>query len=257
MKIEELIKEKYLYSKKMNFFKKIYFFIQFIKSKFKYKKSYSFGAQDLIIEKFFKNKNRGIYLDVGCYHPVLGNNTYKLFKRGWEGINLDIDFHTIDLFNFFRKTDENIQTGVSDKSGEKDMYFFHNRSAINTLNPVRGKNAKEVKKIKVDTLNNIIQSTKFANSKIDFLSVDVEGYEINVLKGFDIKKYSPDLVVIEFMDLNNKISDIYKIEFYNQNINKILDSELYKYMTDNDYSLVNWTFLDLVWVSNKFREINS
>ena len=71
------------------------------------------------------------------------------------------------------------------------------------------------------------------------------------------KKYSPDLVVIEFMDLNNKISDIYKIEFYNQNINKILDSELYKYMTDNDYSLVNWTFLDLVWVSNKFREINS
>ena len=257
MKIEEKIKQKYLYSKNFNFIKIIYFFIQFFKSKFKYKKSYSFGSQDLITEKFFKNKKKGIYLDVGCFHPVIGNNTYKLYKKGWEGINIDIDFHSIDLFNFFRKNDENIQIGVSDKSGENDMFFFHNRSAINTLNPIRGKNAKEVKKIKIDTLSNIIKKTKFANSKIDFLTIDVEGYEMNVLKGFDIKKYSPDLIVIEFMDLENKTDDIYKIEFYKQNINKILNSELYNYMIHNNYSLVNWTFLDLVWVSNKFKQINS
>ena len=87
------------------------------------------------------------------------------------------------------------------------MFFFHNRSAINTLNPIRGKNAKEVKKIKIDTLNNLINKTKFANSKIDFLTIDVEGYEMNVLKGFDIKKYSPDLIVIEFMDLENKTDE--------------------------------------------------
>ena len=257
MKIEEKIKQKYLYSKNFNFIKIIYFFIQFFKSKFKYKKSYSFGSQDLITEKFFKNKKKGIYLDVGCFHPVIGNNTYKLYKKGWEGINIDIDFHSIDLFNFFRKNDENIQIGVSDKSGENDMFFFHNRSAINTLNPIRGKNAKEVKKIKIDTLNNVIKKTKFANSKIDFLTIDVEGYEMNVLKGFDIKKYSPDLIVIEFMDLENKTDDIYKIEFYKQNLNKILNSELYNYMIHNNYSLVNWTFLDLVWVSNKFKKINS
>ena len=53
MKIEEKIKERYLYSKKLNLIKIIYFFIQLIKSKFKYKKSYSFGSQDLITEKFF------------------------------------------------------------------------------------------------------------------------------------------------------------------------------------------------------------
>ena len=111
---------------------------------------------------------------------------------------------------------------------------------------------KNFLKIKIDTLDNIIQKTKFSNTKIDFLSIDVEGYEMNVLKGFDIKKYSPDLVVVEYMDLDNNSDNIYKIEFYNQNINRILDSELYKYMTKNDYNLVNWTFLDLVWVSKEF-----
>ena len=105
MKIEEKLKEKYLYSNKLNFFKIIYFFIQHLKSKFKYKKSYSFGSQDLIVEKFFKNKEKVIYLDVGCYHPIIGNNTYKLHKKGWSGINIDIDFNTIDLFKYFRKND--------------------------------------------------------------------------------------------------------------------------------------------------------
>ena len=256
MKFEEKIKQKFLYSKNLNIFKIFYFFVQFLKYKFRYKKSYSFGSQDLIIEKFFKNKKNGIYIDVGCYHPIYGNNTYKLFKKGWRGINIDIDFHTIDLFNFFRKNDENINTGVSDKDGESNMFFFHNRSAINTLNPTRGKNAKEIKKIKIKTLNSIIEKTKFYNSKINLLSIDVEGHEMNVLKGFDIKKYSPDIIIIEYMDLENNTGDLYKIEFYQQNINKILNSELYNYMIKNEYSLVNWTFLDLVWVSNKFKNNN-
>ena len=249
MKFEEKVKQKFLYSNKFNLFKFLYFFFQGIKGKKSYKKSFSGGAQDLIIDYFFKNKSKGIYLDVGCFHPFIGNNTYKLFEKGWNGINIDLDFHTIDLFNYFRKNDSNINIGVSDKTGNQDLYFFHNRAAINTLSQLRGKNFKEVKKIKADTLNNIIETTKFKDCKIDFLSIDVEGHEIEVLKGFDFKKYCPDLIVVEYLEPNLK-----QVEFHNQNLNNIFQSELYNFMIKNDYTLVNWLHSDLVFVHNQVRE---
>ena len=249
MKFEEKVKQKFLYSAKFNLFKFLYFFFQGIKGKKSYKKSFSGGAQDLIIDYFFKNKSKGIYLDVGCFHPFIGSNTYKLFQRGWKGINIDLDFHTIDLFNYFRKNDSNINIGVSDKTGNQDLYFFHNRAAINTLSQLRGKNFKEIKKIKTDTLNNIIQATKFKDCKIDFLSVDVEGYEMQVLRDFNFKKYCPDLIVVEYLEPNLK-----QVEFHNQSLKNIFQSELYNLMIKNDYTMVNWLHSDLIFVSNRIRE---
>ena len=249
MKFEEKVKQKFLYSNKFNLFKFLYFFFQGIKGKKSYKKSFSGGAQDLIIDYFFKNKSKGIYLDVGCFHPFIGNNTYKLFQKGWKGINIDLDFHTIDLFNYFRKNDSNINIGVSDKTGNQDLYFFHNRAAINTLSQLRGKNFKEIKKINTDTLNNIIQATKFKDCKIDFLSVDVEGYEMQVLKDFNFKKYCPDLIVVEYLEPNLK-----QVEFHNQTLKNIFQSELYNFMIKNDYTMVNWLHSDLIFVSNRIRE---
>ena len=188
-------------------------------------------------------------MDVGCFHPFIGSNTYKLFQKGWKGINIDLDFHTIDLFNYFRKNDSNINIGVSDKTGNQDLYFFHNRSAINTLSQLRGKNFKEIKKINTDTLNNIIQATKFKDCKIDFLSVDVEGYEMQVLGDFNFKKYCPDLIVVEYLEPN-----LEQVEFHNQSLKNIFQSELYNFMIKNDYTMVNWLHSDLIFVSNRIRE---
>ena len=250
MKLEEKIKNKFLYKKGKNFFKYLYFFTQTLKGLTKYKKSHSFGAQDLLIEYFFKNKSNGVYLDVGCYHPFLGSNTYKLFKKGWSGINIDLDFHSIDFFNHCRKRDLNIQIGASDVKGEVDYYFVHNRSAINSLDSKRSHHSTEVKKMPVDTLDNIIENSKFRGKKIDLVSIDVEGYEMKVLKGFDLEKYSPDLIFIEHVDLSMK-----KLEFYNQNIDNVLNSEIHIYMKKNNYSLVNWLHSDLVYVSDKIKDV--
>ena len=89
---------------------------------------------------------------------------------------------------------------------------------------------------------------KYNIKKINFLTIDVEGHEFNVLKGFDIKKYSQELVVIEFLDLKMK-----KFEFYNNSITNVLNSNIYKYFTKNNYSLVNWNYGDLVFVNNKIK----
>ena len=71
----------------MNFIKKIYY------NKYT-KKSYSISNVDLILERIFSKIKNGIYIDIGCNHPIKYNNTYLLHKKGWKGINIDLDiFH--------------------------------------------------------------------------------------------------------------------------------------------------------------------
>ena len=241
MKIEEKIKNKYLYSKKANIFKFFYFYFQLIKAKFKPRLAYSHWGIDLIITKLLDSKNRGIYIDVGCHHPFLNNHSYLLYKSGWEGINIDIDYNSIDMFNFFRKSDVNIQTAVTDHKGEVNLFFYHNRAAKNTISKEFGSDAKEQKKINSDTLNNIIENSKFKNSKIDFVSIDVEGNEMNVLNGFNLKKYKPKLILLEFILPNKK-------EFYEKDINEITNSEIYKFLIKNEYKLINWNHDDLLFM---------
>lgn len=241
MKIEEKIKNKYLYSKKTNIFKFFYFYFQFLKAKFKPRVAYSHWGVDLIITKLLNSKNKGIYIDVGCHHPFLNNHSYLLYKSGWEGINIDIDYNSIDMFNFFRKSDVNIQTAVTDHKGEVDLFFYHNRAAKNTISKEFGSDAKEQKKINSDTLNNIIENSKFKNSKIDFVSIDVEGNEMNVLNGFNLKKYKPKLILLEFILPNKK-------EFYEKDINEITNSEVYNFLIKNEYKLINWNHDDLLFM---------
>ena len=249
MKLEERLKEKFLKPNNNNIFKYIYFFFQRIKKEKYSKNSYSGGAIDLIIDYYFKNQKKGIYIDVGAFHPFNGSNTYKLFKRGWEGINIDLDPQTIDIFNHFRPNDENICMAVSERVDEKKLYFHHNRSAINTLEERLGHRAKEIIKIKTTSLNNILENSIFKSFDIDFLSIDVEGHELDVIKGIDLERYPVKIIVIEHQDPNMK-----KVEFYNQNIERTIQSNIYKYMISKNYILINWLHSDLVFINKKFQD---
>ena len=243
MKIEEKLKRKYLYSEKKNIPKLLYFFFQFIKSKFRPRLMYSNWGIDLLVKNILeKNKTKGIYIDVGCHHPLINNNTNILYKNGWNGINVDLDYNSIDMFNYFRPKDSNVVSALSNKQGLANLYFFHNRAAKNTISKSRGKGAKSIKKIKVDTLDNIIKNSKFKTNNIDFLSIDVEGNELKVLKGLNFRKYRPKIVSIEFIKPNVK-------EFYQHNINDIFKSNIYKFMINKKYKFINWIHDDLVFIS--------
>ena len=232
----------------------IYYFFNIIFKKNKYRKiSYSYGSVDLLLEHIFKNQSHGFYIDVGCQHPVMNNNTYLLYKKGWNGINIDLDKKNIDLFNFYRKRDLNLNFAISSQEGERDLFFYHDKSAINTVEKsvanYQRAQVKEIKKVKTKTLNSIIENSKFNNLTIDFVSIDVEGHELDVIKGFDLKKYKPKVVIIEFLDLSLK-----KLEIKNLNIKNFLKSEIYQYMVDKNYTLVNLIHSDLVFVNNSFRD---
>ena len=224
--------------------------ISILKKKFlSQKKSYSFGGCDLLIDYIFKSKTTGFYLDVGCQHPISNNNTYKFYKKGWRGINIDLDEKNIRLFNLERPKDINICKCVSSDISEKNLYFFHSGSPINSLEKktVYNKKNYEIKKIKTFTLNSIIENYNFES--IDYFNLDVEGHELDVLKSFNIKRYKPKVISVEFIDYQMD-----KLEFKNNDINRIIESEIYKYFISNDYHFINWTHADLIFVHKSFRD---
>ena len=238
----------------MKAFNYIYYFFNILHKKLKSRKiSYSYGSIDSLLQYIFKNQKKGFYIDVGCHHPVMNNNTYLLYQNGWHGINIDLDPKNIELFKYFRGKDENINCAVSSVSGEKDLFFYHDKSPINTIekNTADYQKAivKKIKKVKTQTLDSIIDNSKFKNEQIDLVSIDVEGHEMDVIKGFNLKKYKPNVVVIEYLDLSAK-----KLEIKNLNINNVLKSEIYNYMVSKNYTLVNWLHSDLVFVNNSFRD---
>ena len=226
----------------LNLLKKIYY-TKYVKN------SYSISGVDLVIDRIFRNKKKGVYIDIGCNHPIKYNNTYLLHKRGWSGINVDLDKKSIQEFNRLRKNDTNIQALISDKAEIMDVYFYHERSAINTVSKnlanYRKKKYKLIKKSST-TLNSIIKNSNYKKKKIDFLSIDVENHEFNVLKNFNFKKYKIDIIVCENTDLSQN-----NLETQDINIKKIFKSKLYKLMIGNKYKLINIVNSDLVFYRKK------
>ena len=226
--------------------------LSLLKKKFKSnKKSYSFGSVDLLINYYFKNKQKGVYLDVGCQHPISNNNTYLLYKKGWSGINIDLDFKSIQLFNLARSSDININGTVSSGEFTKELFFYHDKSPIKKkkkkIADYQSAKVTEVRSVETKTLNDILTDNLI--NKVDYLNIDVEGHEIDVLNGFDINKFSPDIVSVEFLDLAMK-----KLEFKKNNLKNVLNSRIYEYMTKNGYSLINWNHADLIFINNKLRD---
>ena len=195
---------------KIHLFNNIY-----IKHKYFLKrKSYSMDGEDLFITNYFRNKKKGFYIDVGCYHPIHRNNTFLLHKKGWYGINIDLHKFSIDLFNYLRPNDLNYNLAVTNKNQIVDMYFQKKLSQLSTIEEEQAKKVfqGDIKKTKINalTLDSILEKKKIDNLKIDLLDIDVEGADFKVLEGFSIEKYKPELICVEIHQENTKESIIGK-----------------------------------------------
>ena len=181
-------------------------------------------GEDLIISDLTKNIKNGFYVDAGCYHPLHLSNTYLLYKRSWTGINIDISEFSIKLFNYLRPNDVNVNSAVSNTEKEISFYYQKKLSQLSTIkkaisNERMQGNIKE-KKIKSLKLNSILNQSKFKNRQIDFLNIDVEGADFEVLKSLDFTIYEPKIICIEIMEKN------------------IFESEIYNFLKDLNYKKI-------------------
>ncbi len=186
----------------------------YIKNKcFLKKKSYSMDGEDIEISNYFNNKKNGFYVDVGAYHPIERNNTMLLYLNGWEGINIDISDFSIKLFNHLRPKDNNLNLAISKKEGSVEMFYQKKLSQLSTIKKGHAqKNFQgsiKTKEISSKTLTSVLNNSKFKEKKIDFLDIDVEGADIDVLESLDFNLYSPELICVEVIEKNNEESQIF------------------------------------------------
>jgi len=200
----------------------IYYFYKLLKIFRNKKPSFHYGefAEDVFIDRIFRKVKKGIYVDVGCYHPFKGSLTFRLFNRGWNGINIDISKTSIDLFKISRNKDTNLNLAITDYDG--DVFYYEN-SPINQQNSIIKSNDQQLKiRINCNKLTTVLIENKINN--FDYLNIDVEGAELNVIRGLNFDKFSPKLISVE----NNNLS-----------IKDYMESEVFKILTNNNYVFIN------------------
>jgi FkbM family methyltransferase len=176
------------------------------------RKQYSQWGEDQYIKKIFKDIKKGVYLDIGCFHPYMYSNTCLLHKKGWTGINIDINQTSIDLFNIARPKDKNLCTTIDENKKEFSMYYDDPFSPVNTLDKnfyesLKGSffKSKKILSVQSKTIKEIIEISKIEN-KIDFINIDVEGLDYDILKQIDLKKLKVKLVSIETHNVDGSAS---------------------------------------------------
>lgn len=188
--------------------------------------SFSQEGEDGVLERIFERKSCGFYVDVGSHHPQRFSNTYRLYLRGWNGINIDPLPGSKKRFDALRQRDINLELGVSDSTGELAYYSF-DEPALNTFDPIvaASRNLPFISKdrIQVLPLRDVLDRHLDSNQKIDFLTIDAEGLDLQVLRSNDWARYRPSYVLAEALGMRD--------------LNEVISSELYAYMASHGYSL--------------------
>lgn len=193
-----------------------------------------YGEDCVLLNWFSKQRQENFFVDVGCYHPTKGSNTYALYRRGWRGINIDLDPDKIAAFRLRRPGDVSVAAAVSDRHETLTVYSDKWFSMRATLDPAIAQASGFTQGVQVDTrtLTEIIDATRYRDRRIDLLSVDVEGLDLQVLQGLDFARYSPRVILIE--------SHLAAID-------DILNSELHRLLVARGYDLANWVGLTLFY----------
>lgn len=163
--------------------------------------SYSQEGEDVIISSIFDRVRKGFYVDVGAHHPKRFSNTYAFYQRGWAGINIDPTPGCMALFERMRPRDINLEVGVALGSGSKRLFMFE-EGALNTFDPELAEERREagwpfLRQVSVWTrpLSSILR--EHCREPLQFMSVDAEGFDLEVLKSNDWESYCPRVVCVE------------------------------------------------------------
>lgn len=192
-------------------------------------------GEDIILKRIFESKDKGFYIDVGAHHPFRFSNTYYFYRKGWRGINIDANAENILLFKKFRRRDINLNFAIGLNKGKR-TYFMFNEPALNTFdeNLARERdgfrNYRIIKTVELEVvpLSEVLDRYMPPGQEIDFMNVDVEGMDLEVLQSNDWTKYRPYVLLVEVIPA--------------QSIESIFDHEIYKYLRNLDYELFAKTF---------------
>jgi len=186
------------------------------------------GEQDKVFDYLGKN---GVYVDVGANEPFVDSQTYLLEENGWNGLLIEPQPDLADKLRNNRSGTV-VECALGQDSDPKFMMLYlaggHTTLLKNELH-AQDRYSGEIQ-VPIRTLDNILIEHKIMN--VDLLSIDVEGFELHVLKGLSLEKYRPRLLLLE---------------------DHVLDLDLHKYIVNKDYKLVRRTGLNNWYVPNEHK----
>ena len=158
----------------------------------------------MVLARLFEQKRTGFYVDVGAHHPTRFSNTYLFYLRGWQGVNVDAMPGSMEEFRRLRPRDLNIEALISSKK-EALKYFVFNEPAMNTCDPELARQRDglehfritETRTIESQALGTVLAKSITPGQDIDFMSVDVEGLDLDVLKSNDWQRFRPTVILTE------------------------------------------------------------
>jgi len=211
----------------MNIFYNIKLYLHLLRYRgLKEKLQYSRWGEDSFLINYFKNTSNGRYIDIGAFHPFRGSNTYLLYKKGWSGINIDLNKTSIDLFKLARPNDINLNLAISDANKKIKVYQTKDLGKMNTIDPkfasIFLKNY-HVRESCSYNLNDILYKYNASkNNRFELIDIDVEGSEYQILENLNFNKYSFKLILVEthignlhFKQQSDKIHTLLKSKNYN------------------------------------------
>lgn len=202
------------------------------------KNLYSRDKEELIIRDFFQDRQGGVFLDVGAWHPIQASNTYYLEHHlGWTGIAIDALKEMAPRWKRNRPRSRFLNYIVTDQAGALKPFFrveFTDISAV--TRPRLGPGGKPVAStaVMVPTITLTRALDDQGVKKIDLLSMDIEGSEMPALAGFDIDRFHPELACVESKPKNREALLAYFKRHGYRRIEKYLK-----------YDTANWYFTPL------------
>ena len=196
--------------------------------------SYSQYGEDLILKGLMERdqidpSKKGFYLDVGAHHPNRFSNTKLFYDLGWSGINIEPNEGTKNLFDKTRSRDKTLEIGLGKRCGYQ-KFFLYNESALNSFNnrdselsdtPYLSTGSKVIEITRMEDILKEFHAERLTEP--NFLDIDVEGLELEVLEGNNWCKYKFNYILIE-----QKI----------QSIDSIKHSSLFNFLSDKGYELL-------------------
>jgi len=217
------------------------------------KRTYSQYGEDLIIEQALNRLNISssncYYLDIGSNHPYYLSNTYYFYKKGSRGVCIEPDISLVPNFRKKRKEDKCISAGVSiDRSSFSDFYLM-TANVLNTFSYIEAEKIsamgtykiKDSRRVQMVSINEIFH--KHLEKPVDFVSLDVEGLDLNILETLDFNRFRPPIFCIETLA-------------YSENSIQEKNSEVMEFMKAKNYIVFADTYVNTIFVDSMLKEFN-
>ena len=211
---------------------------------------YSQTGEDAILAQLLFGHDSGFYVDVGAFHPIKYSNTYYFYRRGWMGINIEPTPGQTDLFKKLRPRDINLACAVSRARGRVVLTTF-NDPAVNSANKqmidrhIETGQFHPTGEILVESypLAKILETYMPSGRHLTFLSVDVEGMELEVLESHDWGRLRPHFIAVEWLAPPS--------------VKEAISSDVHRFLEQQEYELICKTPATLIFCDSEAEDSGS